>query len=801
MLATAITHEAMFSGFMSETPDHFYFKDLDLRFVSLSQSLARSFGLTVDEIIGRTDQDLFGAERAREFCEVELELIRTGVPVIDHVVKHVWPDGHTTYSLNVAKLLRDKAGQPVGLWGTNKDVTQLKATEAQLARATEAALAASQTKSAFLANMSHEIRTPMNGVLGMTELLLDTPLGALQRDYALTIRNSAKALLSVINDILDFSKVEAGKLELEQVEFAPRQVVEEVARVIAFQADLKKIEIVTSIDPELPDHVRGDDSRLRQILINLCGNAVKFTQQGEIVIEAKLLASTPEGPMVRFEVRDTGIGIAADLHTSLFEPFTQADVSTTRRYGGSGLGLSIVRRLVALMGGRVGLISDVEKGSTFWFTAAFRYSDGKQSPLRTLNVLQGQRALVVDDNATNRKILEAQLRGWKIECVCASSAQEALQALRQSPKRFDVALLDHHMPDCDGAQLGQIINADPELKSTRLVLLTAGGDHSEWEKFAALGFAGYLLKPVLHGDLIEALSLVLASDAEAWQTGTHPIITGRYLREHRGPTRARILVVEDDHISRRIAVSFVEGIGYSVHAVENGREAVAAWRNGGYDLVLMDCQMPEFDGYAATREIRSLEPEGTHIPIIAVTANAMVGAEAKALASGMDAQISKPVDRGQLEACVHSFLVANARKRLSVADELPPASAAVDQPSAAVVAPQWRPVDLDALLAMVGGDGKFMEELLQMFINGGEELLAIIEKSLAGADIELVEKTAHRLKGNSGYIQAAAVRLGAERLESAARAKKLDELVVLAGQLRSEYAAAVEFIRKPRCDA
>jgi len=352
MPLSPIPYELMLAALMWHMPDHVYFKDTESRFVWVSDSLARSLGCRTEEVIGRTDGDFFEAERARSYRAAELDILSTGKPVIDRIVKHEWPDGHITWSLNVAMPLHNERGDIVGVWGTNKDITQsklieealalrteeLQVTNARLECATEAALAASQAKSAFLANMSHEIRTPMNGVMGMTELLLDTPLDTLQRDYAQTIRGSSRALLGVINDILDFSKVEAGKLELEEVDMSLRSVVEEVARLIGFQADLKHIEIITLLDPRIPEEVRGDETRLRQILINLCGNAVKFTSKGEIVIELRSVASSSDRTQVKFEVRDTGIGIPQDRLNHLFEPFTQVDVSTTRRYGGSGLG-------------------------------------------------------------------------------------------------------------------------------------------------------------------------------------------------------------------------------------------------------------------------------------------------------------------------------------------------------------------------------------------------------------------------------------------------------------------------------
>jgi len=812
MKATEIPHHLLLSALMTHTPDHVYFKDLESRFIWLSDSLARSFGRRVEDIVGRTDDNFFEADRARAFRDSELDIIKTGVPVIDRVIKHVWPDGRVTWSLNVAMPLHNERGEIVGVWGTNKDVTQSKITEealalrtrelqitnGELARATEAALAASHAKSAFLANMSHEIRTPMNGVMGMTELLLDTPLDTLQRDYAQTIRGSARALLGVINDILDFSKVEAGRLELEQVDFSVRGVVEEVSRLIAFQADLKQLEIIAHIDSAIPEHVRGDESRLRQILINLCGNAVKFTPRGEIVIEAKLMTITTESSVVRIDVCDTGIGIPPDRIASLFEPFTQVDVSTTRRFGGSGLGLSIVKRLVSLMKGECGVESALGVGSTFWFTAVFARTQGEQPRPKAVRALHGHRVLVVDDNATNRRVLAAQLKRWNIDCVCVDSAATALIVLQQAHPAFDVALLDHHMPDCDGAELGRQINADAKLKSTRLVLLTSGGQDSDRQQFAALGFAGYLLKPVVQSDLIDTLSLVLAGDAEEWHTQTQPIITRTYLRDHRGRERYRVLVAEDDAINRRVAVRFLDTMGYQVDAVDDGRQAVDAWASGRYDLILMDCQMPELDGYSATREIRKLESEGPRIPIIALTANAMAGAQAECTAAGMDAYISKPVDREQLEACLHAFLTGSPAK--SGLGSTSSSAAELDLGKAPSVTSAHGtetavPVDLAALNKLAEGDQAFVSDLVATFLTGGAQSMDEIERALTRGDIAALSSLAHKLKSNSGYIFASGVRRSAERLEGAANDGDVASLRTLTAELRQAFRRAAEYLK------
>ncbi len=645
----------------------------------------------------------------------------------------------------------------------------------------------------------------------------------MQRDYAETIRDSGSSLLTVINDILDFSKVEAGKLELEQLEVDLRDTFEDVARLLAIQAHAKGLELTAQIDAQLPELVKGDAGRLRQILLNLAGNAIKFTARGEVSLEIVVLESGPSGTRVRCEVRDTGIGIPADRLESLFAPFMQVDTSTTRRFGGTGLGLSIVRRLVELMGGQCGVHSTEGVGSVFWFTAQFAPTGSPAPPAYPAPAsLQGRRLLVVDDNATNRKVLMGQLLVCGVEPVSAGSADEALALLRQAGaagRPFEAALLDHLMPDCDGAQLGRRIVQDPLLNATRLILLTSSGQRGDGQLFADIGFAAYLLKPVTQRELTECLVLVLATSAHSWHLQSQPMITRHALRAQRAHARRRLLLAEDNRVNQKVASRLLEKLHYRVEVVADGLAALAAWQSGGFDLILMDCQMPQMDGYEATREIRRLEAGRHHIPIVALTAHAMTGDEAKCRAAGMDEYLSKPIDRLKLEACLERLLPGtaslSARRPASTPDPAPgpdtapgqhtpagpdpaPAPApgpgphtllvpnAPGQPSSVHPGAPAQPLDWEALMDSIDGDAAFARDLADAFIDTGTRELALIAAALGSGDAAALRLAAHALKGASANLRAPAAAAAAAQLEAAAASGHSTRLAALAATLTAE---------------
>jgi PAS domain S-box-containing protein len=530
-------------------------------------------------------------------------------------------------------------------FATGRDITERQRLTANLHQAKVAAEAASRAKSEFLANMSHEVRTPLNGILGMTELALDTDLTTEQRDYLGMARSSAEALLHIINDILDFSKIEAGKLELEEIDFDLYATVEEAVGLLAEKAGVKGLELVCHIDAQPPCWLRGDPGRLRQVLLNLAGNAIKFTERGEVVVCAGL-EEQGAGAVVRCEVRDTGVGIPVEVQSRLFRSFTQADSSTTRKFGGSGLGLAISKRLVGLMGGEIGLTSEPGRGSTFRFTV--RVAKGEAAPPGPRNeALRGLRALVVDDNATNRMVLLRKLAGWGLLVAEAASGAEALAVLRSAEEPFALALLDFQMPGMDGLELARHIKADPALAGVKLIMLTSLAVRGLREQASAAGVAGYLVKPVRLAQLHDCLATVMAAPEPLPSAPTRPAAGS----ERRPPVAPglRVLLAEDNVVNQTLALRMLEKLGCCVDVVGNGREAVAAVARGEYALVFMDCQMPEMDGFEATAAIRQGETGSRRVPIVALTASAMQGDREACLAAGMDDYLSKPLGLPDME--------------------------------------------------------------------------------------------------------------------------------------------------------
>ncbi len=643
---------------MEHAPDFIFFKDRHSRIIRISKALADYYGLSdPEEAVGKNDLHFYDTQRARKYMDDEQEIIRTGRLVVDKEEDQVWPDGSVTWLLTNKVPLYNPNGEIMGTFGISRDITHRKAAEARLQVAMEEAKEANRAKSDFLANMSHEIRTPMNAIMGLTDLVLDTPLADTQRDYLTMVRDSSESLLSVINDILDFSKVEAGKLELEQDTFEVREVLGDTMKTLALRAHNKGLELACQVRPAVPQWLIGDAGRLRQVVVNLVGNAIKFTETGEVLLSVDCAELLSDQALLHCRVVDTGIGIAANKQKQIFSEFEQADNSTTRRYGGTGLGLAICSRLIQAMGGDIRVESEPGQGTTFHFT--LRLDIAHTAPAaarrRPQGVVEGTRVLVVDDNATNLHILDEMLGNWHMFSKTSSNVAEALDSLRAahaSGQPFDLVLTDSNMPEQDGFALAQQMRGDATLKNTVIMMLTSGGRQGDIARCEELEVASYLLKPVKQSELFDAIAAALGVTTTA--------DAGEFAQRTPSPSGLRplrVLLAEDSLVNQKLAVGLLKKYGHHVDVVVDGRSAVEAVKTTRYDLVLMDVQMPEMDGLEATRTIRTEETRrGGHVPIIAMTAHAMKGDRQRCLDSGMDGYVAKPIRAQEVFSTIEQVL-------------------------------------------------------------------------------------------------------------------------------------------------
>jgi PAS domain S-box-containing protein len=789
-------------GIFQTTPEGHY--------LSANPALARIYGFeSVEELIGeRTNiaEQLYVNPARRE----EFQRLLQANDRIEGFESQVYRrDGEVIWIAENARAVRDLSGQLMYYEGTVEDITARKRAEHELEMARDAALQSARAKSAFLANTSHEIRTPMNGIIGMTRLLLDTPLTPEQRSHLETLRSSAEGLLTILKDILDFSKIESGRMEFESLEFDLRELVEDTVELLAERAFGKHLELTVWIDHRIPALVGGDSGRVRQVLTNLLNNAIKFTMTGEVMVRVELIGEETEAWMIRCEVTDTGVGIAPEALGKIFDPFVQADGSTTRRFGGTGLGLSISRGLMHGMGGELGVTSELEKGSTFWFTLRVRRVGGLEE--KPGDDLEGRRVLLVEHHGRTQRVMVHELEGTEFSAVLASSAAEGLDALEEAAaagKPVDVAILDLQLPDMDALSMAHEIHRRPGLEGTRLIVAAPLGQRLDVALLRTVGVAAHLAKPVKRGRLLETLrAVVRGEEAEERRTVMPVMATGLGPGPELGSLR--ILMAEDNLVNQKVSLALLKKLGQEAAVAQDGREALEMLARDSYDVILMDCQMPELDGYEATHRIRLEESNGaygTRVPhfIIALTANAMVGDRERCLAAGMDDFLTKPLELAELESALRRSVAFRRAAmgdtpRVETAVDVGTASTimamAVDEATSGSAAeasclPDLDPSVLDLL--SVPDDPESMIELIELAETDCSQRLAGLRAGVETGDLKAVISASHTLKGSAGNLGGRRLADLVNRLEATAKSGATDPL---RGQMGDVEAAFADFIK------
>ena len=762
--------EWLYHSLVDNLPIFVLRKDLEGRITYANAAFAQLINLSVAELLGKTDYDLFPRELAEKYRSDDRRVVESG-EVFVGIEENRSADRSFYFEVRKAPI-RDAADEIIGTQAIFWDVTERQQALRDLAEAKEAAEAANRAKSEFLANMSHEIRTPMNAVIGMTGLVLDSPLSAQQRDYLETVRESAESLMGIINDLLDFSKIESGKIELEHAPFELREWLGDAMKALGIRAYGKGIELAYHVDPRVPPFIVGDGLRLRQVLVNLVGNAIKFTERGEVVLDVTVARATERDLELAFDVRDTGIGIAPEHREKIFRAFEQADMSTTRRFGGTGLGLAISSRLVSLMGGRIGVDSQLGGGSTFHFTACFGQPTGEEARIPPPDVtrLINLRVLIVDDNATNRRIVAEMCQNWQMRPSTASDAADALRRMQEAAAcsdPFRLVLTDASMPGTDGFALSQQIAADSTLGSAVVMMLTSLDRQGDAARCEELGISGYLLKPIKQSELFDAIALALGTGPDG-QLAPPGEALPQLIPLH-------LLLAEDSLANQKLAVGLLTRWGHQVSVAHNGAEAVEAVRTHQFDAVLMDVQMPEMDGLQATAAIRAREAAtGRRLPIIAMTAHAMKGDRERCLEAGMDGYVPKPIRAAELSEALRAFF--------PVVDA-PPAMPPSDAPL-----PAQRVLDWASVLATVQGDRGLLRDVAAACLTEMPALEAQFDAAVRQSQASEAARLAHTIKGNLRTFSAPG-REVAQQVEDAARSGQLEQAAELFQTLRADLHA------------
>jgi PAS domain S-box-containing protein len=807
--------EERYRTILENIEDGYYECDLTGNFTFFNEPLCRMLGYPRDELKGMNNRQYTDPEYSEKLYRVFSEVFKTGKPKKDFDWEVIRKDGIRRTGQVSVSLMKDSKGEPVGFRGIARDITERKRAEEELRRAKETtelakdelektnrqleaaieqasqmaltAEVANQAKSEFLANMSHEIRTPMNGIVGMTGLLLDTGLNSEQREYAETVRQCGDNLLTIINDILDFSKIEAGRMDMEKLDFDLRTTLEDMGDMMAMKAHEKGLEYLCVIEPEVPSLLQGDPGRLRQSLINLVGNGIKFTSKGEVAVCVSLREEREDQATLRFAIKDTGIGIPRDRIDSLFRPFTQVDASTTRKYGGTGLGLSISKRIAEMMGGRIGVESEEGKGSTFWFTAVFGKQPPVSEPVEWVDHIKGIRILIVDDNETNRRALACQLKKWDCQWEEAPEAEMALRKLREASEKgdpFHIAILDMIMPGMNGEELGREIKKDPALSKTILVMMTSFGKRGDASRFEKIGFSAYLTKPIKHSHLYDCLKMVLKGKLCSADNSKRRIITRHTVSEVQ-KQKVRILLAEDNIVNQKVALKMLEKLGYRADAVANGLEAIKALETAPYDLVFMDVQMPEMDGLESTRKIRNPQSAipNHEIPIIAMTAHALKGDMEKCLEAGMNDYLSKPVKADELSEMIARWVSSKEPNRTIRVEPTPSDKSIV--------------FDREGALNRLGDDEALLKEILVLYLDDAPHQIEALKEALERGDSSTIRQQAHSLKGSSGNVGAVSMQEMALQMEKAGEKGDLKEATILFEIIEKEFENFKEALSSP----